>query len=165
MNTIVFPVVCIAFWASCAMAQQPSRTPRIHGPQGDSTEAVQLQPEDIVLRPIPAALGKPGISSRILVGAPQEPGLYLVRVSLAPHTVNSAHTHPDGRVTTVLSGSLLYGLGAEVDPAKARRFAAGSVYYTPADTPHFQITTDEAVVYEESGVGPSKTVPLRPAKQ
>ena len=139
-----------------AMAQSPPAPVKIHTPNGDSSVALQWQPDEVVLKPIP----KPGIYSRVLVGFPADAGMYLVRVRMDPDTKNGAHTHPDGRITTVLSGSVYYGIGSQADVSKAKRFAAGSVYYTPPNTPHFLITTNESVVYEEAGVGPSKSVPL-----
>ncbi|WP_198972539.1 cupin domain-containing protein [Xylophilus sp. ASV27] len=142
------------------LAQQADARPvlRIHGPQGDSTQAVQWQPQDIVLR----GAGKPGISSASLVGNAAEPGLYLVRVRMEPGTANAAHTHPDARITTIMSGTIYYGIGRVADLAHARPFGAGSVYFTPPNTPHFLITTDAAAVYEEAGVGPSRSVPVAP---
>ncbi len=141
-----------------AQAAATRPIPRIHGAEGDSTQALQWRNEDIVLK----SGDKPGISSAALVGNNAEPGLYLVRVRMESGTTNTAHTHPDARITTVMSGTIWYGIGPVADLSKARAFGPGSVYFTPPNTPHFLITTDSAGVYEEAGVGPSKSVPVAP---
>ena len=151
--------ILLAAMALVAGTSAPAQTPprpalRIHAPAGDSTQAVQWQPQDIVLK----AGAKPGISSTSLVGSVDDAGLYLVRVRMEPHTANAAHVHPDARITTVMSGTIYYGIGPVADRSKARAFGPGSVYFTPAGTPHFLITADAAAVYEEAGVGPSKSV-------
>ena len=128
----------------------------MHAPGGDSQMAVQLKPQDIVLKPT----GKPGISSAVLVGAVEDSGVYLVRVRMEAGAVNAAHVHPDARATTVLSGTVIYGLGPVADAATGRVYGPGSVYFTPPNTAHWLIAADGAVEYEEVGFGPSKATPV-----
>lgn len=151
-------IICIAGTLAASQIHAQHSQLRIHGPRGDSTEAVQLSPQDIRLAPS----AKKGISSASLVGAAEESGVYLVRVRMEPNTSNAAHVHPDARVTTVTSGTVYYGIGSVADRDKARSFGPGSVYFTPASTPHFLMTGDEPVVYEEVGFGPSKSTPVFP---
>lgn len=155
-RTVAAAIVGVSATLALAAAQAQRAELRIHGPQGDSTEAVQLQPHDIKLAPS----ARKGISSAALVGSAEEAGVYLVRVRMEPDTVNAAHVHPDARVSTVISGTVYYGIGPVADRDKARAFGPGSVYFTPPSTPHFLMTGDEPVVYEEVGFGPSKSTPV-----
>jgi quercetin dioxygenase-like cupin family protein len=76
---------------------------------------------------------------------------------MEPGAVNAVHVHPDARVTTILSGTVIYGLGPTADRASGVAYGPGSVYFTPPNTPHWLIATDETVVYDEAGFGPSKS--------
>lgn len=156
---IRYRVISILLLAMCttACAQAPTNpVPRIHARDGDSPVATQWRPREIVMAPV----GKPGISSAVLVGAVEDEGLYLVRVRMEPGSLNAVHKHPDARVTTILSGTVLYALGTTADPTSGVAYGPGSVYFTPPNTPHWLIATDEAVVYEEAGFGPSKSIPV-----
>ncbi len=148
--------LAVALACATATAQTATRTvPRIHGPNGDSTQAEQLRAEDIVYSKGSA----PGISSFAVVGASGEAGLYLQRIRMEAGAGNPAHTHPDARITTVLSGTVYYGIGTVADRDKATAYGPGSVFFTPAGTPHFALAGDGPAVYEEAGFGPSKIIP------
>jgi len=159
MNRALILIVVLSLCAStyAQTASKPTaEVSRMHAPSGDSQTAVQLRPQDIVLIPT----GKPGISSALLVGAVEDAGVYLVRVRMEPGAINAAHVHPDARATTILSGTVIYGMGPVADRAKGMSYGPGSVYYTPPNTPHWLIATDEPVVYEEVGFGPSRSTPI-----
>ena len=76
-------------------------------------------------------------------------------------TVMTSALVSDTRSTTVLSGTLTVGFGDAVDEAKAVTVPAGAVYVAPAGVPHWVAAKDGAVVYQESGVGPTATTPAR----
>jgi quercetin dioxygenase-like cupin family protein len=97
----------------------------------------------------------------MLVGNRDKAGIYLARVKLLPGSKLQPHYHPDSRVTTVLSGSLYLNVGDNMDPDKAQRFPAGSFYYIPAKTPHSVWTKEEEATYEETGFGPTDTIPIK----
>ena len=149
-------LLSLALCASVSAQTVVRPVPRIHAPDGDSQVAAQIRSQDIVLAPT----GKPGISSALLIGAVEEPGVYLVRVRMESGAVNAAHVHPDARATTILSGTVVYGIGSAADRASGTSYGPGSVYYTPPNTPHWLIATDGPVVYEEVGFGPSKATPV-----
>jgi quercetin dioxygenase-like cupin family protein len=156
----LFSMLALAMCASAYAQTALKPPPRIHAQDGDSQIAVQWRPQDIALTPV----GKPGISSAVLVGAVEDAGVYLVRVHMEPGAVNAAHVHPDARVTTIMSGTVIYGLGPSADRTSGVSYGPGSVYFTPPNMPHWLIATDEPVVYEEAGFGPSNATPVTGSK-
>ncbi len=92
-----------------------------------------------------------------VLGSESGQGPYLLRVRIAPGGKIPAHTHPDARQTTVLSGSLRVSFGADADPAKALVLPAGSVYLAPAHQTHTVWADETEVTYQETGNGPTKT--------
>lgn len=99
----------------------------------------------------------PALQSAWIWGAETQPGLYLLRVKLAAGGNIPPHTHPDERVTTVLSGTLSVGFGRTFNETAMVTLPPGAVYVVPAQTPHYVWAKDGAVSYQEMGVGPTGT--------
>lgn len=100
-------------------------------------------------------LGHDRIEVQWLLGGQDQPGNYLLRVRLDHDARIAPHVHPDARHTTVLSGSLWVGFGEQFDPDAMQRLDIGDIYVAPAGVPHYLWARDEAVLYQESGHGPS----------
>ncbi|HEX4675566.1 MAG TPA: cupin domain-containing protein [Steroidobacteraceae bacterium] len=92
-----------------------------------------------------------------LIGDPTKPGLYTVRVNIAPHTQVRPHTHRDNRSVTVISGTWHMGYGGTFDTKDLKDLPPGSFYTEPAGQAHFAQTGDEPVVIWVTGYGPSDT--------
>lgn len=103
----------------------------------------------------------PGLTSTWIVGSEQGSGAYLMRVELAAGTRIFPHRHPDTRATTVLRGTLYVGFGERADDAALVAIPEGAVYVAPADMPHFLWAKDGAVLYQENGLAPTGTVPVK----
>ena len=101
-----------------------------------------------------------GLQSAWVVGAEQQPGLYLLRVKLAAGTKIPPHTHPDRRTSTVLKGTIYVGFGETFDEAKMVPVPAGAVYVAPAKMPHYIWAKEGPAQYQESGIGPTGTAML-----
>jgi len=99
----------------------------------------------------------PGLSFTWVSGSEREHGLYVLRVRLNKGTKIPAHTHPDQRLSTVLSGTLYVGFGETYQQQKLMAVEPGNAYIAPANTPHFIWAKDGDVVYQETGVGPTAT--------
>ena len=97
-----------------------------------------------------------GIETANVIGDPSQPELYVLFGKMPPKAILSAHTHPDDRVTTVVSGVIYYGTGNKFDPSLVEPYPTGSVIYTPANTPHFMWAKEEEVVLQHTGVGPTE---------
>lgn len=61
----------------------------------------------------PATRNTPTVQMTPLIGDPTKPGLYTVRVNIAPHTQVRPHTHRDNRSVTVISGTWHMGYGGD----------------------------------------------------
>jgi quercetin dioxygenase-like cupin family protein len=101
-----------------------------------------------------------GVHSAWVLGNEQQPGIYLLRVKLAPGARVPPHTHPDDRNSTVLSGTIYVGFGETFDEARMVAIPAGAVYVAPANVPHYIWAKDGDAQYQEAGIGPTGTVML-----
>ena len=94
----------------------------------------------------------PGIQTAKVIGNPGNPELYVLLNKMSAATILPAHTHPDNRVTTVLSGVVYYGTG-KFDSKTAKSYPAGAIIYTPAQTPHYLWAKDEETILQQTGIG------------
>ena len=108
--------------------------------------------------------GAAGIETVILKGDPQRAGLYTMLLRVGPNTKIDAHAHPDDRVGTVVSGTWYFGYGRAFDETRLKALPSGSFYTEPPNTDHFAMTRAEGVVLQVTGVGPSATTYVDPAK-
>jgi len=108
-----------------------------------------IVPEDI---PWEDNLSLEGIQTAKVIGDPGSPELYVLLNKMSEKTILPAHTHPDNRVTTVLSGVIYYGTG-EFNPKTAKSYPAGSIIYTPAQTPHYLWAKDGETIVQQTGIG------------
>jgi quercetin dioxygenase-like cupin family protein len=118
-------------------------------PQG----AVSLAPSQLTWTP-----GRvPGIESAALLGSSKAEGPYIERVRFPPHFVIQAHSHPEARNYTIISGTWYIGYGDKFDETKLHALPAGSFYVEPAGVHHFVATKDEPVILQLGGMGPTAT--------
>jgi quercetin dioxygenase-like cupin family protein len=99
-------------------------------------------------------LALPGMEQTNLVGDPAKPGPYTLRLKFPAGYKLAAHTHPDSREVTILSGTWYMGYGEKFDPAKLKAMTAGSFFTEPANVAHF-IEIREPTMVQVSGNGPS----------
>jgi quercetin dioxygenase-like cupin family protein len=128
--------------------------------QADEPVPMQrLTPSEIsaLLSPSAASAAPPTVQMTPLIGDPTKPGLYTVRVNIAPHTQVRPHTHRDNRSVTVISGTWHMGYGGTFDAKGLKDLPPGSFYTEPAGQAHFAQTGDEPVVIWVTGYGPSDT--------
>ena len=110
-------------------------------------------------------IDKPGglpLQATWVLGAEVKPEPYLIRVKLASGGRIPPHTHPDVRHTTVLSGTLYVGFGATFDASRLVAIPTSAVYVAPAGGSHFLEARSGAVTYQETGVGPTGTMWIKP---
>jgi quercetin dioxygenase-like cupin family protein len=99
----------------------------------------------------------PGLKGAWLLGSEQASGTYVQRVVLAAGARIPAHTHPDTRYSTILSGTLYVAFGAKPADADFVAVPAGALYVAPASQPHTLWARDGEVAYQEAGNGPTGT--------
>ncbi len=123
-----------------------------------STDVKPLLPQNLVWSSPP---NNAALQGAWVLGADQKPGAYLLRVKLAAGGKIPPHTHPDERNSTVLSGTIYVGFGEVFDESKVVGIPTGGVYVAPANVPHYVWAKDGEAMYQESGVGPTATVPFK----
>ena len=104
-----------------------------------------------------------GVESAAVIGDSSQAELYVMVGRLAEGVVFPVHTHPDARLSTVLSGTMYYGVGEVFDEVAFTAYPAGSIIYTPPNTPHWMWVQDGDVVVQESGFGPTESIFLESA--
>ena len=101
--------------------------------------------------------GVNGIQTRVLKGDPNKPGLYTIQLTVPANTKIEAHTHPDDRVATVISGTWYIGYSSRFDEKKLKALTPGSFYTEPPSVAHFARTGNRSVVIQITGYGPTGT--------
>jgi len=124
----------------------------------------QAQQTDIRLIPdasirFEARPGAPGLAASDIHGSVKQKGLYTVQVKFSKGGKAPPHTHPDERILNVLSDTIHFGAGTVFDESALRPLNAGSVVIIPPDTPHFVWAKGGEAIVQESGFGPSGTIP------
>ena len=105
----------------------------------------------------------PGLGLAKILGDAKKPGPFVHRVRFPKGRVVQAHSHPDDRTYTVLSGTWYIGWGDKYDPEKLTALPAGSFYTEPAGVPHFIATPDGETVVQVTGTGPTAATFVDPA--
>jgi len=118
-------------------------------------------PADIKWSDAPPSLPK-GSKMAVLYGDPSKDGLFIIRAKLPANYRIPAHSHPTDEVVTVLSGTLMVGMGDKLAPASAKAFPPGSLVVAPARTNHF-VLTKQPVVIQVSAMGPLQFTYVNPA--
>jgi len=128
--------------ASTAASSQKLPTDRVGSVRG----------EDVAFAPFAAFPRGAEIAS--VVGDPNGPGPYVVRVRVAQGVRLQPHIHPEDRIYTVISGIFYIGFGSTFDPVRLQAFGPGSVVVLPRNTPHFHWAKSGTYVTQVSGYGP-----------
>jgi uncharacterized RmlC-like cupin family protein len=140
-------IACLLMASHSASAQQT--------PPG----TVTVTPDKLTWKP-----GRvPGVENADLVGDSTKQGHYIQRVRFPGNFKVQAHTHPEERTYTIISGTWYVGWGDKFDESKLTALPTGSFYTEPANVSHF-VATKEPVVVQISGVGPTATKMIDPPK-
>jgi quercetin dioxygenase-like cupin family protein len=122
--------------------------------------AVAVTPSQLTWKPNPRVAG---LEVADVVGDAQQPGPYIQRVRFPPNFQVQAHSHPDDRAYTIISGTWYIGWGEKLDPGTLQALPAGSFYTEPAGVRHFVATRAEPAVIQIQGMGPTATQFVDPA--
>ena len=119
-----------------------------------------VTPEQMKWEPNPRV---PGLGVARIISKGTESGPYVYRVKFPPGRVVQAHSHPDDRTYTVISGTWSIGWGEKYDESKLIALGPGSFYTEPAGVPHFVATPDGEAIVQITGTGPTKADYVDPA--
>lgn len=105
-----------------------------------------------------------GTEMVVLMGNPMKNGPYIIRVKAKDGTKFDVHYHSELENVTVISGTLLVGLGDTAQPAdKMTALPAGSFVSVPAKLHHYAMTKGETVIQIDA-IGPRTMVPVKMKK-
>lgn len=104
-----------------------------------------------------------GTEVAALVGDPAKPGPFTIRIRLPDGTKLAPHFHGDTERVTVLSGTLMVGLGDKWDESTMKALPAGSFVSVPANVHHYAMAKGVTVI-QLGGNGPFTMTPVEPAK-
>jgi quercetin dioxygenase-like cupin family protein len=122
----------------------------MHFPDQDRFHAIL--PEDVRWKPF--ASFPPEVRLAVLVGDPQQPGPYVIRVKVPMDVRLMPHRHPEDRIYTVISGVFYIGLGETFDESRLQAFPPGSVVVLPGGQPHFHSAKSGEYITQVSAIGP-----------
>lgn len=97
----------------------------------------------------------PGMKIAVIDGNPDADGPYTLRLAFPAGYRFPPHFHPMTENLTVLSGTLLLGMGDRADDSKLQAYEAGDYLHLPAIKPHFGGARG-ATVIQLHGQGPFK---------
>ncbi|HEY3980406.1 MAG TPA: cupin domain-containing protein [Streptosporangiaceae bacterium] len=124
--------------------------PAIHQP--DEAVFRSVLSEDIDWQPFPGF--PPAARLAVVVGHPDGPGPYVVRVKLPSGEKLMPHRHHEDRVYTVISGVFYIGRGDHFDEAKLEAYPPSSVVVLPGGTPHFHWAKSGEYITQVTAIGP-----------
>jgi quercetin dioxygenase-like cupin family protein len=123
---------------------------------------VRVAPADIRWQTLPDSHG---VQQAVLIGDPDKPGMYVVRVKFPPYTMDVPHWHPNARYVTVLEGTWYTGTGDTFDLSRTVQLKPGSFMLHPAKGVHWDgSASNESVVVQIIGEGPGTTTQADPSK-
>ena len=124
---------------------------------------LRIRPEDIHWETLPDSHG---VQQAVLVGDPDKPGMYVVRVRFPPYTMDVPHWHPNARYVTVLEGTWYTGTGNTFDLTRTVRLGPGSVMLHPGKAVHWDGSgSNQSVIVQIIGEGPGTTTQVDAGKQ
>lgn len=89
----------------------------------------------------------------VLQGDPGQSGVYTLRLRFPAGYVIKPHFHPADEYVTVLSGTLLVGMGDSMNARGVQRLAPGGFITAPKDAHHFARTRVPTII-QIHGEGP-----------
>jgi quercetin dioxygenase-like cupin family protein len=95
----------------------------------------------------------PGVGFAVLQGNPGASGEFTVRLNLPNGYIIAPHWHPTDENVTVISGTLIVGMGDEIVRGDATQLTAGGFITAPANMHHYAVAVGKTVV-QVHGTGP-----------
>ena len=128
---------------------------------GAGEDHVAILPDTLNWKPI----GDQGAEMAIVYGDPKAEGVYVMRLRVPQGVKIMPHTHADAwRVSTVLSGTLYFGVGPTFEEADLVAYPAGTVFTEHPDLQHYAYAKDGPVEAQLTAMGPTGTTPVKPAE-
>jgi quercetin dioxygenase-like cupin family protein len=99
--------------------------------------------------------GMAGLTEAVLYGTPSKAGsgVFTVRYKASSDVTFPVHTHPTDELVTVLSGTLMFGVGDKVNWSDTKALTAGGFVGIPAGVHHYGRLKSGTII-EVSGIAP-----------
>src|SRR5919202_1110591 len=104
--------------------------------RGTTPHHIFVLPERIEWKPAPAAI-PPGAEAAVIEGDPAQPGLFTMRLRFPDGYRIKPHYHAADEHATVISGTLVMGVGDKWDESKGTPLPAGAFSVMAAGTRPF----------------------------
>lgn len=117
-----------------------------------TSKQVVMNADDLKWGPGPASL-PPGAQMAVLEGNPQAAGRFVVRAKMPDGYSVPPHSHPTEEQLTVISGTMMVGMGEKVNDASMHNLKAGGFATMPANMNHYVRSKGETIL-QISGRGP-----------
>ena len=139
----------VAVFAAAAVAATYAQPPAKPVPAAPAHQAAPAAPmvnaADLKWGPAPPAFNA-GAQMAVVDGDPTTPGPFVVRVKFPAGFKVMPHWHPTDENVTVISGTLVAGMGEKWDDAAMKTFTAGGFARMPKKTPHYVQAKEDTVV-------------------
>lgn len=162
--SLMLIAAAMAFSSPLIAAEKKEPSKELSQPKEASaakTEHTMFVPADLKWGDGPPGLPA-GAKLAILEGNPGKKGAFTLRLQFPDGYKIPAHTHPTAEKVTVISGTLMLGMGDKIDQATAHEMPAGGFAIMPAGMKHFAGAKGEAIV-QVSGIGPFEIKYVNPA--
>jgi len=135
--------------AGSASQEAPAKKPAA---QKAPSKHVIVTPDQVKWGPPPPAL-PPGSEAAVLEGDPGKAGMFTVRLKMPDGYTVPPHSHPTDERVTIISGSLMAGMGNKMDEAAMQALNTGAYANMPARMNHYVRAKGETIV-QVSAMGP-----------
>ena len=117
-----------------------------------ASKHVMVSPDQLKWGPAPPALPS-GAEVAVIEGDPGKPGLFTLRIKMPDGYSVPPHSHPTDERVTIISGSLMVGMGSKLDESAMQPLAAGGYVTMPARANHYVRAKGESLI-QVSAMGP-----------
>ena len=145
--------------AALAASPAPTQPPAVAPQPMDSHPVNQLS--DIKWGPAPPGL-PPGAEVMVMAGDPSAKAFVSIRAKMPAGYKVPPHWHPTDEHVTVLSGTMMFGDGDQMDQKKARTVKTGGYFTAGAQMHHYAIAKTAAVIQVDM-MGPFEVTYINPA--
>jgi quercetin dioxygenase-like cupin family protein len=126
--------------------------------QDEDPGFIFLQKDEVALE---SGSGDFNVRSKVIVGNPNEEGIYVMRIEFGPNVTSPPHFHDQARFITVISGVWGFGRGASGDCDETVPMTEGAFVMHPKGAVHYDGSCNgEPVVVQIIGMGPVNTTRL-----
>lgn len=142
----------LAVSALAAPAVILAQTPR----RATAQHVIVAVPDSITWGDAPSVLPA-GAKAAVLEGNPTKPGPFTLRLSFPDGYTIPPHYHPTPEHVTVIKGTLMVGMGTELDPTKFNELPTGTFGVIPPRMRHFARAKGDVII-QLHGTGPWRMI-------